>query len=275
MFDDVQGAQAPPNLPTGQPNNTPPSSNQEPEDIFDQVDHIDSQPQQVQTQQQPITQDMPQEVMQEEGQPQEPRVEASYVEASSTGKRILLFVIIILIVAGLGYGMYWYYNKLLTSRVEPQEASDQQTDAAPANEVPPTNTVNSLTQPTQPVELEGGEDTNTATPNPLPSVSSTSENEVNSETSTSIQFSETASTPPVIDSDQDGLTDTEESELGTDPFNKDSDADGLFDREEVQKYKTDPLDADSDGDGYNDGSEVQNGYNPAGPGVLDLSIPQE
>lgn len=275
MFDDVQGAQAPPNLPTGQPSNNPPSSNQEPEDIFDQVDHIDSQPQQAQTQQQPMAETISQDGIQEEAQAQEPRVEASYVEASSTGKRIVIFIIIILIVAGLGYGMYWYYNKLLTSRVEPQEATEQQVDSTDANEVPPSNTVNSLTQPTQPVELEGGENTTVTTPNPLPSVNSSTDSELNAETSTSIQFSETASTPPVIDSDQDGLTDFEESELGTDPFNKDSDADGLFDREEVQKYKTDPLDADSDGDGYNDGSEVQNGYNPAGPGVLDLSIPQE
>jgi hypothetical protein len=47
----------------------------------------------------------------------------------------------------------------------------------------------------------------------------------------------------------------------------DSDADGLLDSEEVQ-YGTDPEDADSDDDGYTDGTEVQAGYDPIGSGKL-------
>ena len=71
-----------------------------------------------------------------------------------------------------------------------------------------------------------------------------------------------------LDSDHDGLTDTEEAALGTDPNNSDTDQDGLTDREEVKVYNTDPLKADTDGDGYKDGDEVKNGYDPKGPGKL-------
>ena len=78
--------------------------------------------------------------------------------------------------------------------------------------------------------------------------------------------------PQVMDSDNDGLSDTNEKELGTDSLNPDSDGDRLFDREEVEVYKTDPLNKDTDGDGFEDGSEVQAGYDPKGPGKL-IKIP--
>ena len=78
---------------------------------------------------------------------------------------------------------------------------------------------------------------------------------------------------PAVDSDNDGLTDTEEATLGTNPQNADTDSDGLSDYEEVTLWKTNPLNPDTDGDGYSDGSEVKNNYNPNGPGKL-LEIPQ-
>jgi outer membrane protein OmpA-like peptidoglycan-associated protein len=59
-----------------------------------------------------------------------------------------------------------------------------------------------------------------------------------------------------VDSDGDGLPDTEELTLGTDPHNPDTDSDGLMDGEEVKKHKTDPLNADTDYDGLKDGAEV-------------------
>jgi len=77
-------------------------------------------------------------------------------------------------------------------------------------------------------------------------------------------------TPPVplIDSDSDGLTDTEESAAGTNINVIDTDNDGLSDYEEVKIYHTNPLSADSDGDSYLDGAEVKGGYDPNGPGKL-------
>ena len=59
-----------------------------------------------------------------------------------------------------------------------------------------------------------------------------------------------------IDSDGDGLLDSEEAQIGTDPFNPDTDGDGLSDGEEVKQHKTDPLNPDSDYDGLKDGAEV-------------------
>lgn len=71
-----------------------------------------------------------------------------------------------------------------------------------------------------------------------------------------------------IDSDGDGLLDTEEEELGTNAASTDTDGDGLNDRQEVQIYKTDPSNPDTDGDGFNDGAEVRGFYNPNGSGKL-------
>lgn len=72
----------------------------------------------------------------------------------------------------------------------------------------------------------------------------------------------------IIDSDGDGLLDSEESVLKTDPSKIDSDNDGLSDRQEVRVYKTNPRKADTDGDGYDDAEEVRNFYDPNGPGKL-------
>mgnify|MGYP003585649056 CR=1 FL=1 len=59
-----------------------------------------------------------------------------------------------------------------------------------------------------------------------------------------------------LDSDGDGLLDSEEAQIGTDPFNPDTDGDGLSDGEEVRTYKTNPLNPDSDWDALKDGAEV-------------------
>ena len=90
-------------------------------------------------------------------------------------------------------------------------------------------------------------------------------------TPTSKQPATVTPTQP-LDSDNDGLSDSEEATLGTNPLNPDSDGDKLFDREEVSVYKTDPLIKDTDGDGYEDGAEVRGGYDPKGPGKL-IKIP--
>jgi hypothetical protein len=68
-----------------------------------------------------------------------------------------------------------------------------------------------------------------------------------------------------IDSDFDGLLDSEELELKTNPFLVDTDNDGLFDKEEVKIYKTNPLDPDTDNDNVLDGDEVKKGYDPNNP----------
>lgn len=66
----------------------------------------------------------------------------------------------------------------------------------------------------------------------------------------------------IVDSDLDGLSNTEEKTLGTNPDKSDSDSDGLLDKDEMNIYKTDPLKADTDGDGKKDGYEVDIGTNP-------------
>ncbi|HUR63612.1 MAG TPA: hypothetical protein VM241_03935 [Candidatus Thermoplasmatota archaeon] len=72
-----------------------------------------------------------------------------------------------------------------------------------------------------------------------------------------------------LDSDGDGVADSDETRTGSNPLDptdqrlggKDSDGDGLPDTFE-KAVGTNPLKADSDGDGYGDGIEVHAGSNP-------------
>lgn len=84
----------------------------------------------------------------------------------------------------------------------------------------------------------------------------------------------TTSTPSIIieepkekplDTDSDGLTDTEERQLGTRIDSPDTDQDGLSDRLEVKIYFTNPLSADTDKDGISDKEEIEKGLNPDDP----------
>ncbi|MEA3398327.1 MAG: hypothetical protein U9R06_01125 [Patescibacteria group bacterium] len=84
----------------------------------------------------------------------------------------------------------------------------------------------------------------------------------------SAQIKEESPAYKIIDTDEDGLSDSEEMQLGTNVNDADTDNDGLFDLEEVKTYKTDPLNPDTDGDGFLDGAEVKDGYNPNGAGEL-------
>jgi hypothetical protein len=74
-----------------------------------------------------------------------------------------------------------------------------------------------------------------------------------------------------LDSDGDGIPDSEEIERGTDPNNPDSDGDGLSDGDE-RRYGSDPNDPDSDDDGLDDGEEVDLGLNPTQPGCENQAV---
>lgn len=59
-----------------------------------------------------------------------------------------------------------------------------------------------------------------------------------------------------MDSDADGLINSDESKIGTDSLKPDTDEDGLLDGQEVTLNKTNPLLPDTDNDGLSDGDEV-------------------
>ncbi len=67
------------------------------------------------------------------------------------------------------------------------------------------------------------------------------------------------------DSDNDGISDSDEFRFGTSPLSKDTDGDGLTDYEETFTHQTDPVTYDSDGDGLSDKEEVlrvSEGFDP-------------
>ncbi|MGD9417440.1 MAG: putative Ig domain-containing protein [Verrucomicrobiota bacterium JB025] len=81
-----------------------------------------------------------------------------------------------------------------------------------------------------------------------------------------------------VDSDGDGLPNSQETSIGTDPDVADSDGDGLNDGDEVT-LDTNPLDPDSDDDAWADGYELTtlrtnplNGDDPAGNGTTGIGI---
>lgn len=67
-----------------------------------------------------------------------------------------------------------------------------------------------------------------------------------------------------VDSDGDGIYDSQEATLGTDPQVADTDGDGLIDGVELA-LGLDPLAVDSDGDGVSDPSEYLAGSDPLDP----------
>lgn len=70
--------------------------------------------------------------------------------------------------------------------------------------------------------------------------------------------------PDNPDTDGDGLDDGDELEAGTDPTNPDTDDDGIPDGQEID-LGTDPLNSDTDGDVLYDGGELIYGSDPLEP----------
>lgn len=76
-----------------------------------------------------------------------------------------------------------------------------------------------------------------------------------------------------VDTDEDGLTDSQEGFIGTDPTISDSDNDLLKDGAEVFTHRTNPNNPDTDGGLIWDGVEVNDGKNPKDPSD-DIDNPQ-
>lgn len=164
----------------------------------------------------------------------------------SPGKKILIIIVSVILIAALAGLGFWLYQKLTAGEELP--AGIEGVEENYESEIVPE-------------ETETGEETE----------EEGEDAEIDEEYTEELGEPESAA-PADVDSDGDGLTDGEEQFLGTDINSSDSDEDGLPDRDEVEIYKTDPLNPDSDEDGYLDGDEVGNGYNPKGPGRL-LNLP--
>ncbi|MFA5130832.1 MAG: hypothetical protein WC467_00210 [Patescibacteria group bacterium] len=173
------------------------------------------------------------------------------MENSKGYLKIIIIAVVVIVVLG---GAYFTYSQFFKSNIDGEPSS--QTPAA--SNVAPTVDLNTAAT-TSPA-------TNTEFVNEIPGMaSSTVLSPVAVATTTEPGFVASSSEIiPVstIDSDSDGLTDSEENIAGTNINVIDTDNDGLSDYEEVKIYHTNPVNADTDGDGYLDGAEVKSGYDP-------------
>ncbi|MFM7678334.1 MAG: hypothetical protein ACKO83_05745, partial [Roseiflexaceae bacterium] len=79
--------------------------------------------------------------------------------------------------------------------------------------------------------------------------------------STTLAVSRSAGTSSSVDTDGDGLSDSEETNFHSDPNLVDTDSDGLDDKAEYL-YNTNPRNSDSDSDNLSDFAEIQIGTSP-------------
>ena len=171
--------------------------------------------------------------------------ESYTIKKPGIGKAIIVIVILIFVLAGIVGAAWWAYGTFVSSNGAP---ATQQQSSDDTFQVDIEDTTNRDQQ------VEDQDDTSNQ---PLGSVDA--QNQIIDDI---ILFGQP------IDSDEDGLEDTEERELGTDPNNWDTDNDELSDGAEILSWNTDPLNKDTDGDSYLDGVEVRSGYSPTGPGKI-------
>jgi len=182
------------------------------------------------------------------------------IDEGGVGKKVFTLLVVIiglaLLLGGGYYGYKFYKNRIVASSEEnlPVDTTPTRTE---------TNT-------TEPLGIDVDTTANQAQPETDTSGALETGLTEGAQATTSTGTEPNGTTPAAntFDTDQDGLTDSEEEALGTSLTNVDTDGDGLSDREEVNVYKTNPLNPDTDGDGYSDGAEVNNGYNPNGQGKL-------
>ncbi|OGH61699.1 MAG: hypothetical protein A2848_00550 [Candidatus Magasanikbacteria bacterium RIFCSPHIGHO2_01_FULL_50_8] len=169
-------------------------------------------------------------------------------------KRIMLAAIILVAVALVGAGVWFFVIREKPVAVTPMDAPSASVPAAAEEqEQPGKGSVDvDVTEPTPP------------TPTPTPTPETTTPPTPTQQPPAPVP----AAPDATLDSDKDGLTDVKEAQLGTNANNPDSDGDGLTDGAEINIWGTNALNKDTDGDTFPDGQEVLNGFNPKGQGKL-------
>jgi hypothetical protein len=170
--------------------------------------------------------------------------------------KVLLFLAVILLLGGLGYGAWWFFygskHKSVTPLVVPANQTNQNQTPQTSNTANTANTSTNIPAQINNDQILFGQ----AVDSDKDGLDDVREKEIGSD-------------PQKIDSDNDGLNDGDEVIVyKTSPLVADTDADGLSDGDEVLIWRSDSLNPDTDGDSYKDGDEVRNGYSPTGPGKL-------
>jgi hypothetical protein len=183
------------------------------------------------------------------------------VEKAGGGKWFKI-VLILIVAAILILGGYLVYSKFL--KVSPEINSNIPVPVV--NNTPVENQTPAPAEVGSFVATTSGEATEASSVAPVVAVPEIPG--VNAPAAGSTTATVTPTVVSTIDSDSDGLIDSEETILSTNVNVIDTDNDGLSDYEEVKIYRSNPLSADTDNDGFLDGKEVNSGYNPNGPGKL-------
>jgi nitrate reductase NapE component len=198
----------------------------------------------------PVVSSMPQ-TMAPSPQQQNTMPAVSYDMKQPLLGKVLLFILLAVVLGGMGFGVWMAYNKFLNADSADVNSvnNNQNTDTAQMTKEA-EKTPQITTEETAVEEMATSEEG-----------SADIVSEINND---KILFGQ------LVDSDKDGLDNERENQLGLDPYKADFDSDGLNDGEEIL-WKTDPKNKDTDGDGYLDGMEVRNGYNPLGIGKIQWS----
>ncbi|MFA5750550.1 MAG: binary toxin-like calcium binding domain-containing protein, partial [Candidatus Shapirobacteria bacterium] len=189
-------------------------------------------------------------------------------------RRFLIITLTVLFVAGVGFGVWFFFGRKgssprTASMASPQTASSPAAQNQPLSAEdrakrfvpsPPPGSVSA--HPLAVPEAMRSSSTDMNDPilreafmyHPYPGTGTRASANA---ASTSSAASPKPATDATLDSDKDGLTDIEETTVyHTDPHSADTDGDGLTDDQEIKTYHTNPRTVDTDDDGLTDYQEV-------------------
>lgn len=161
-------------------------------------------------------------------------------KGSSTTRKLVITLVVVVIVAGLGVGGLFVFNQVVKN-ANTNTATTNLTNTANLNVVNVSNTANLNATANTNLAANSNSNSNLAT-NTTTNTAANANTALNTNLASNTNASTVGSTglwgtgrlPSSLDTDNDGLTNVEETLYGTNPNNPDTDGDGYIDGERVQ-----------------------------------------